>query len=273
MQHAFETPDPVQLLVAIGRGRLSLTAADTTEASVEVTGERSEEVTVELEGRQLRVSAPRHRTGFFGGEPHLDVTVVVPTHSELSAKTGSADVHAAGVWGTTQIKSGSGEVSVEQIDAPALIETGSGDIRAELICGEAKFKSGSGDVRVRRADGPALVSTGSGDVEVALAAGPVVVKTGSGDLRVASADGDVSMSTGSGDAVIERLNRGRFTVRGASGDVAVGIPAGVPVWTDLASVSGQVHSNLVGAGAPTDGQEHIELRAKTVSGDITLRQL
>jgi hypothetical protein len=45
------------------------------------------------------------------------------------------------------------------------------------------------------------------------------------------------------------------------------------VWTDLTTVSGAIRSSLEGAGQPTEGQDHIELRAKTVSGDIVLTQL
>jgi DUF4097 and DUF4098 domain-containing protein YvlB len=270
---AFKTHQPVQLFVEIGRGSVTLSATDTTESTVEVNGEHSDDVIVELDANQLRVLAPKIRTGFFGGESTLDVTVSVPTRSELFVKTGSADVEASGTWGSTQIRSGSGTVTIEQVDARALFETGSGTIRAERINGEARIKSGSGDVLVRQADGAASVSTGSGDVQVSFVGGPLVVKTGSGDLRVATAGGDVSMSTGSGDALIERFTRGTFSLKAASGDVAVGVPAGIPVWTDISSISGRVRSNLIGAGAAGQDQDHIELRAKTVSGDITLKQL
>jgi DUF4097 and DUF4098 domain-containing protein YvlB len=273
MNKAFETHQPVKLHVEIGRGRVTVHATSTTESTVEVTGEHSDEVVVEQSGRQISVLAPKIRTGFFGGEPNLIVTVTVPTHSELYVKTGSADIQATGTWGTTQVKSGSGDVEVESVDAPAVVETGSGDISVGRILEEARIKSGSGDVRVRQAGSSTVVATGSGDVEIVQAAGPTVVKTGSGDLRVATADGDVSMSTGSGDAIVERLNRGKFSLKGASGDVAVGIPSGIPVWTDISSVTGRVRSDLVGAGAPLEGQDHIELRAKTVTGDITLKQL
>jgi hypothetical protein len=34
-----------------------------------------------------------------------------------------------------------------------------------------------------------------------------------------------------------------------------------------------VRSDLEGAGEPEEGQDYIELRAKTVSGDIQLEQL
>jgi hypothetical protein len=47
----------------------------------------------------------------------------------------------------------------------------------------------------------------------------------------------------------------------------------VPVWTDIATVSGEIRSNLTGAGKPEDGADHVELRAKTVSGDIVLTEI
>ena len=50
----------------------------------------------------------------------------------------------------------------------------------------------------------------------------------------------------------------------------IGVPAGVPVWTDISTVSGRIRSDAEGAGQPAEGQHHIEVRAKTVSGDIVL---
>jgi len=81
------------------------------------------------------------------------------------------------------------------------------------------------------------------------------------------------MATGSGDFLLDHAKRGRITAKGASGDVVVGIPTGVPVWTDLTTVSGRIRSSLEGAGQPDEGQDHVELRAKTVSGDIVLNQV
>ena len=42
------------------------------------------------------------------------------------------------------------------------------------------------------------------------------------------------------------------------------------MWTDISTVSGAIRSNLEGAGEPAEGADHVELRAKTVSGDIVL---
>ena len=52
----------------------------------------------------------------------------------------------------------------------------------------------------------------------------------------------------------------------------VGVPAGLPVWTDVSTVTGSVSSDLEGAGQPADGEPFLALRARTVSGDIYLEQ-
>ena len=101
---------------------------------------------------------------------------------------------------------------------------------------------------------------------------PAVIKTGSGDVHVVDANTDLAMVTGSGDLQIDTAHRGKFSAKGASGSIHVGIPAGTPVWTDISTVSGQIHSNVEGAGEPIDGADHIELRATTVSGDVVLSQ-
>ena len=100
--------------------------------------------------------------------------------------------------------------------------------------------------------------------------GTAVVKTGSGDLEVGESTADLTSKTGSGDVVVRTARRGRIQVKGASTRVHVGIPAGTPVWTDVTTVSGRVSSTLPPVGQPEPGADHVELRATTVSGDITL---
>ena len=76
-----------------------------------------------------------------------------------------------------------------------------------------------------------------------------------------------------GDLTVGSARRGRVSAKGASSDVRIGIPAGTPVWADLNTVTGKVRSNLESVGAPQEGQDHIELEARTVSGDIVLTQV
>ena len=272
-EYNFETHEPVDLTVETGKGSVQVTCTDTTESRITVEGRDADEVHVEQNGNRIDVIAPRNRGGFFGGDAEIIVTAVVPTASNVAAKTGSADVLIEGDAGSTMVKSGSGNVRIATSRGASLIETGSGDIWVDHAQAELRVKSGSGDVNLGHGGGAVAVSTGSGDVEIGRSESAAVVKTGSGDLRVRESHDDVSMATGSGDFLLDHAKRGRITAKGASGDVVVGIPTGVPVWTDLTTVSGRIRSSLEGAGQPDEGQDHVELRAKTVSGDIVLNQV
>lgn len=273
MQKAFTTPQPVSLFVELQSGDLVVRTAEASETVVEVSGKDADDVVVEQHGDEITVLARQSRGGFFGSSSPLDVRVGVPHDSRLSTKLGSADVRVEGRLGESKVKTGSGDVRVEELAGNGLIETGSGDVQIRTVGGSLLVKCGSGDVTLDHLGGPAEVSTGSGDVLVGSATEPITVKSGSGSMRVREAHEDIILSTASGDLVVDRIHRGQLTAKNVSGDIRVGIPAGVPVWTDISSMTGRVHSNLEGAGDPQDGQDFIELRAKTVSGDVQLEQL
>lgn len=272
MQHTFHTPEPTSLYVELGSGDLDVRAEDVTETTVEVHGRNAEDVTVEQRDDQVVVLAPRRGGNIFGGGQDLRVRVSMPAGSRFATKVGSADVRASGRLGETMVKSGSGDIEVDEVEGGALLETGSGDLEIGTVSGELQIKSGSGDVAVDRAEGRSQISTGSGDVEVGLAANLVQVKSGSGDGHIREARDAVSVTTASGDLSIDTMHRGELRANNVSGDIRVGIPAGVPVWTEISSVTGSVHSDLDGVGEPAEGQDYVTLRAKTVSGDIYLEQ-
>lgn len=275
MRHEFDTPRPISLYAEMGPGTLTINAADTTTTVVDVDGPHAEEFRVEQEGNQISIHAPRQRAGFFGGGDvgRADVTVVVPLGTDLAIRTGSASVDTNGCFGTCSLRSGSGPVRLSEAEGPAVVETGSGSASVATAHTDLRIKSGSGSVEVGQVGGSTGVSTGSGAVRIGSTAATAVVKTGSGGLVVDQAGADLSVTTGSGDIAVGALSRGRFAAKAGSGDVTVGIPGGVPVWTDIRSASGLIRSNLAGAGQPAEGQEHLEVRATTASGDITLHQL
>jgi DUF4097 and DUF4098 domain-containing protein YvlB len=270
-EYRFETHSPVNLLVEISKGNVNIQCLDTTESTVNIEGKHADEVVVEQHGDTISVTEPGR--GRIFGDNALTVHIVVPEGSNPAVRTGSADIQLEGMAGHAQLRSGSGDVTVDAVQGHLLVETGSGDVRVDDVRGDLKVKSGSGDVELDQVGGAAAVSTGSGDVSIENTHGTTVVKTGSGDLSISETHGDTSYSTGSGDCSLDQIHRGRVSVKGASGDVSLGIRAGVPVWTDITTVSGTIRSELNGAGQPQDGQDHIEVRAKTVSGDIALSEV
>ena len=66
--YEFETHEPVDLYVELGKGSLNVTATDTTATTVEVVGRDAEEVMVRQDGKQISVVAPKGNRGLFGGE-------------------------------------------------------------------------------------------------------------------------------------------------------------------------------------------------------------
>jgi DUF4097 and DUF4098 domain-containing protein YvlB len=271
MHRTFGSPHPVSLFVELRSGDLVVRATDTSESVVAVTGKDADAVSVDQHGDEILVVA--RQGGFFGLSPHLSVRVTVPTDSRLTAKLGSAGVRVEGRIGTAAVRTGAGDVQLDEVGADARIDTGSGAVRVDAVTGSLQVRCGSGDVTVDRVGGSAEISTGSGSVTVTAAHQAVVIKSGSGDLRVRDALEDVALSTASGDLVVDRMHHGRLSAKNVSGDISVGVPTGIPVWTDVTTMTGSVRSDLAGAGRPDKDQDFLELRATSVSGDVTLAQL
>lgn len=274
---SFDTPEPIGLYVENGRGSVDVTASDTTETRVRITGDRAEEYDVRdladgTDDRRIAIIAPRRNAGMFGREPQHDIVVEVPVGSGLNAKVGSSDVAAHGRFADTKVDSGSGDVSLDVVDGEADIKTGSGDVLAQHLAGDARVKSGSGDVVVRRCGPGLVVTTGSGDVRVDASSDELAIKTGSGDAEVGQVGGDTIFTAGSGDLVIREASPVRITAKTASGDIRIGVRAGTPVWTDIRTASGTLSSDLPRTGEPAPDQPYLEVRATTASGDVTLHQ-
>lgn len=272
MHKVFDTPEVIGLHVELGSGHVTVRTEPVSQTTISIEGRDAEEVTVERRGEQILVIAPHRRGGFFSVSTDLTVLASVPSGSSLTTKLGSADLVALGRYESARVKSGSGDVHLDELGGEAVVDTGSGDIDIDCALASLRIKSGSGDVEVRRAAQDSVISTGSGDVSLGTTEQPAVVKSGSGHLRVADAHTDLTVSTASGDVTVEAIRRGALKAKGVSGDVTVGVRAGLPVWTDVGSVTGRISSNLQGGGRPGDGQEFVEIHATTVSGDIRLEQ-
>lgn len=272
MEHTFTTDGPAKLYVELGRGSLTVHAGEVSTTTVTLHGDGAEETIVSQDGDVVSVIAPERRTGFLG-QRNLEVHAVVevPVDSQLRFKTGSAGVTTEGPLAMVSGATGSGDVRVETVDRALDLATGSGDVAVRTLAGEGQVKCGSGDVYVDVVRAALTVSTGSGDVTLDQVEAPASVKTGSGDLVVRTAGEDVRFSAGSGDLRVDDVRRGRVQAKTASGDVAVAVPGETPVWTDIRTVSGRVTSTLEPVGEPSAGQDHVELRVTTVSGDIVLQ--
>jgi len=242
----FATPGPVRLQIQIPAGDVELATADTAETTVELEArgrdadELEREARIEArprgDGHEVIVEA-RGRGLFRRGGEYL-VRISAPHGADVNADLASADISGRGRYGEIEV------------------DVASGDVEFEHVAGEADIDSASGDVQVAHA-GTAKVNSASGDVRLDDVAGPAEVNTASGDID------------------LRRVVSGAVKVNSASGDVEVGIAQGSRLWVDAQSLSGETSSELeLESGAPVDTDEGplVELRAVTMSGDISVRR-
>jgi DUF4097 and DUF4098 domain-containing protein YvlB len=96
----------------------------------------------------------------------------------------------------------------------------------------------------------------------------VDVNSVSGRIRIGVAEDSVRAKVVSGSITVEEACAGEVVVSATSGRVVVGVRRGVTARLDLSTLSGRVRSELpVEDTAPTGGAA-LDLRARTVSGDI-----
>jgi DUF4097 and DUF4098 domain-containing protein YvlB len=260
----FDTPAPAAVRVDVPAGAVTVQTWSEPRVDVEVTAKRNddasraaaEETRIEASERggrhEIAVRAPKREGGRFGISwgrgAELDVVVRCPEGTHVDLTTHSADLDARGTLGEVGVRSASGDASV--LEAQSLsFATASGDLTAGFVAGPLTVKSASGDIDVKDVAGAATASTVSGDLRIGHAGGTAAVSTVSGDIDVELADAGV------------RANA-------VSGDVVVAMRPGLGLWIDVQSVSGDVSSELDVGDAPAGEGEPVELRVRTVSGDV-----
>jgi Toastrack DUF4097 len=275
----FATPGPVRLNLELPSGKIEVDASDTNETHVELEAVSSNDQVREMvenarietvrrgDGNEVIVEV-RTRHGVWIsfsrgpdiriGSPEMRLRVSCPRGAELDIRTKSADLEAHGEYGRAEIKTASGDISVERSKG-------------------ADVKTASGDVHLEHVDGVLDVKTASGDVALGTVARPATVQLVSGDLWIRDAADSVSSSTVSGDQRIEAVSKGRMELKAISGDISVGIRRGTRVFVDANTVSGTTSSEVElgdtpGGKASADGPVVVEVFAKTVSGDVRIER-
>jgi len=264
----FDTPGPVLLKLALSSGQADITTGDGTQTTVELVGLRGddgtrqaiEEIQVGVRERggvqEVYVEQPKKsgfRLGGFLRDSKIGVRITCPHGAALDASSASMDLQAHGRLGDVNVKTASGDTSIEVVE------------------GTCKVNSASGDVFVRAARGTTSVNTASGDVRLGEAHGEVAANLISGDLTIGDAFGSIHATTVSGDQELESVRAGEIRLNSVSGDVRVAVARGVKLWIDANSVSGDMRSDLeVGELPPADDAPLVQLRAKTVSGDVSI---
>jgi len=285
MEQSFATPGPgpVQLSVENQVGLVVVTTdgSGTTSVSLEADTAGAEEL-VERAKVECRLSGDRHLVTV--RVPHLHgmkftrrngvtVRVTVPEGSDVDVSTASADIEVHGPVGLANLKSGSGEIATDNADE-VNAKTASADIEVGSVRGDLRMHTASGDLRCLAVGGRAKVDSASGSIEIGSTGTQVDIRATWGDVRLGDVAGDVRVVAVSGGVEVLSVARGTVQLRSISGDIEVGIAAGVALDVDAETMSGRVDSEIALSDRPGDvqGAPAVTLAAKTVSGDIAVRR-
>src|SRR4051812_3728994 len=239
-RETFSTSAPPRVVVRLASGEIEVETVDGDETVVQLEGlndrgrEAVEEASIVQRGDEIRVDVDRR--SFFvhlGRAPEVRAIVQTPHGASLEVGAAAAEVRGVGRFADVEVKTAAGDVKFDQIERDASINSVSGGVQLSRVGGRA------------------------------------IVKAVSGDVRIGEAGGDVEVNSVSGDVAIDALAPGNSTVKTVSGEIRAGVPRGLALWVDAKSLSGKTVSELdVGDERPGADQPLVELRAKSVSGDI-----
>jgi DUF4097 and DUF4098 domain-containing protein YvlB len=230
----FQIDRAPRLRVNLPAGRVRLETSDAPEVVVQVEGPHEDDAVIEQRGDEIMVDVERKKL-FGSGRDHL-VEIRAPHDASVEANVASADIGGLGRFGSLKINSASGDVSFQQA---AGLE----------------------------------INTASGDVEIERTSGPGKVRSASGDVELGELEGDLKVQTASGDVRLGSVAAGKLTLQSASGDVEVGVARGSTVWMDVSSMSGDTSCELDPRDEPpAEGRPLVEVKARTMSGDVEIKR-
>lgn len=227
---------------------------------------------VEYANGRLLVKAPKLRSWRPGRTTgSIAVTIELPAGSSVHATGGLADFDSDGLLGECRIKTGLGRIQLDRVQT-LTIKGGAGDVSVDHVADHADIRVGSGEVRVRELETTAVVKNSNGDTWVGDAGGDLRVSAANGNIAVDLARATVDAKSANGDVRLGEVVRGSIVLETSLGDLEVGIREGTAAWLDVRSTAGKVHNALDAADAPEPSTDTVEVRARTTVGDVVVRR-
>jgi len=278
----FETNQPIVLSIEMSQGAVQVIASDRTDTVVAVNPsdrDRPEDVeaarstVVDLANGTLSITAPKPRgiaAPLVGWKRSgsVELTVELPERSSLRAEAGFADFRCDGRLGAVEVKTGAGDVRLDQTGA-LRVRSGAGQVAVEDGSGKAEIVT-VGDITIGAVAGDADVKNLNGTTRIRRAGGNVKVKSANGDVTIDEAAGDVTVKTANGNIRVGQVARGSVTIETASGGLEVGVREGTAAWIDASTSFGRINNQLTAADQPEDSADTVQVRARTQFGDVLI---
>ncbi|MYV57199.1 DUF4097 family beta strand repeat-containing protein [Streptomyces sp. SID3212] len=276
---SFDTPLPISVNARVDAGSIQFAAADRADTVVAVAPRdpkkdqdvrAAEQTEVTYTSGVLTVRTPKQRYPL-GRTGTVDVTVELPTDSDVDLTGAWTQVLGEGRLGDVRVKTSSGDVRLETTGALHLTAS-HGSITVERVEGLAEITTSSGSLRVGTVDGPAVLKNSHGTTTVGTATGDLRVNGSNGDITVERAEDSVTATTAHGTLRVAEVVRGTVQLETSYGAIEVGVREGTAAWLDVSSQSGQVRNTLTPSETPEESEDTVKVRARTRYGNVDIRR-
>jgi hypothetical protein len=278
----FPTPQPISVVIGLTTADVRIHATDRADTVVEVLPtdpsrpadvRAAEHIRVQYDRGQLRISAPRGWKQYspFSGRESVEVSIELPSGSRLHGESAVGTLSSSGRLAECSVTTGVGDIRLDETDAVEL-RTGTGDITVEHVSGHAQITTSSGAIRARRIDGGAVVKNSYGTTRLGTVTGALRFQGAHGDLYVDRTTASVVAKNAYGSVRIGEAVRESLLLESSYGTLEAGIAAGTAAWLDLATQHGRVRNELAVDSGPGPSDETVEVRARSAWGDILIRR-
>jgi DUF4097 and DUF4098 domain-containing protein YvlB len=276
----FDTPDQITANIEPGVGNVTIVASDRIDTVVEVRPtnpdeesdvDAAERTTVDFAAGTLTVKGPRINPLSWSSKTRsIDVTVELPTGSNVHGSTGMGDLTATGRLGDVSYKTGLGHIQLDE--AAALSATSAtGNVLGNRFTGKATITT-AGRLQVGELVDGGELKNSNGATVIGTTRGPVKVRSANGDITIEEATHDVEAKTAVGAVRVLDAERGSLTLETSMGEIEVGIRAGSSAWLDVKTKFGRVRNEMTASEAPAETAEQVEIHANTSFGDVIVRR-
>ncbi|AOR31535.1 hypothetical protein BFF78_11200 [Streptomyces fodineus] len=294
---AFETPEPISVILELEVGTAHITAGKRTDTVVEVLPRDGsdaddmravQQTEVTCSGGRLTVKTHKKKRSLFGKSGAIEVSIELPAGSDVRGTSDMGSFRCEGRIGEAVFKTALGDLHVDEVTGANLktdhgdirlarstgdIEVlGSGRIEIGTVAGTATVKNGNGVTDVGEVTGGLKINAANGDISVRVAHGDVGANCANGRIAIGVAHAGVDAKATSGGIRVGDVTRGRIDLRTTVGDLEVGIHEGAAAWLDLTPKYGTVRNSLGSSAGPADSAETVQVYARTDAGDIIIHR-
>ncbi|HTZ91235.1 MAG TPA: DUF4097 family beta strand repeat-containing protein [Streptosporangiaceae bacterium] len=279
----FETPHPVAATVELFVGQVEVIASDRSNAVVEIRPSdpakkedvrAAQETVVDFTAGNLTVKAPRgwrmYAPPAAWRTPSLDVTIEVPTGSQLHGISHVGRFVVTGELAQCELKTSIGDLQLEKA-GPLELQTSAGNITVDQVVNRANITIGTGAVRVREINGSAVVKNSNGDSTILDVAGDIQVNSANGNITVERPHGSVTAKTANGNIRIGDASCGTLRLETSIGELEVGIHQGSSAYLDVSTKTGALQNLMEATGEPAQSEETVHVYARNSVGNIIIR--